>query len=105
MSANERAESVAFKELESLVRSLGEELAVFRRRAMAAEAQLKEAGQTPRVSRSGEALDRASELELENQALRERVTSAEERIRHIMDRVRFLRQQLQSQPTLPAGRA
>ena len=105
MSANERAEIVAFKELEALVRSLGEELATFRRRAIAAEAQLKEAGQTPRVSGTGEAVDRASELELENQALRERVTRAEERIRHMMDRVRFLRQQLQSQPTIPAVRA
>lgn len=105
MSANERAEITAFKELETLVRALGEELAAFRRRAIAAEAQLKEAGQTPRISRSGDAVDRATELELENQALRERVTRAEERIRHMMDRVRFLRQQLQSQPTLPAGRA
>ncbi|HYC53030.1 MAG TPA: hypothetical protein VEB19_18120 [Gemmatimonadaceae bacterium] len=105
MSANERAEVTAFKELESLVRNLGEELAAFRRRAIAAEAQLKETGQTPRVSRTGETLDRATELELENQALRERVTRAEERIRGMLDRVRFLRQQLQSQPTIPAGRS
>ena len=105
MSANERAEVTAFKELETLVRGLGEELAAFRRRAIAAEAQLKEAGQSPRVSRAGDPMDRATELELENQALRERVGRAEERIRHMMDRVRFLRQQLQSQPTVPAGRA
>jgi TolA-binding protein len=105
MSANDRAEVIAFKELETLVRGLGEELAAFRRRAIAAEAQLKEAGQTPRVTRTGDVVDRATELELENQALRERVTRAEERIRHMMDRVRFLRQQLQAQPTLPAGRA
>ncbi len=105
MSANERAEVTAFKELESLVRNLGEELAAFRRRAIAAEAQLKESGQAPRVSRTGETLDRATELELENQALRERVTRAEERIRGMLDRVRFLRQQLQSQPTIPAGRS
>lgn len=103
MSDNERAEVTAFRELEALVRSLGEELAAFRRRAIAAEAQLKEAGQTPRVSRSGETIDRATELELENQALRERVTRAEERIRGMMDRVRFLRQQLQSQPAVPVA--
>ena len=103
MSDNERAEVTAFRELEALVRSLGEELAAFRRRAIAAEAQLKEAGQTPRVSRSGEIIDRATELELENQALRERVTRAEERIRGMMDRVRFLRQQLQSQPAVPVA--
>jgi len=105
MSANERAEVIAFKELETLVRGLGEELAAFRRRAIAAEGQLKEAGQTPRVARSGETVDRATELEIENQALRDRVTRAEERIRHMMDRVRFLRQQLQAQPTVPVARA
>jgi hypothetical protein len=73
MSAHERPETGALKELEALVRNLGEELAVFRRRAIAAEAQLKESP-APKGR-------------------------AEERVRQMMDRVRFLRQQLQSQTT------
>lgn len=94
MSGSDRPELRAFHELESLVRHLGEELAAFRRRAIAAETQLRETGQTPRGPSASS--DRVVELESENHALRARVTAAEERIRQMVDRVRFLRQQLQS---------
>jgi hypothetical protein len=60
MSDNDRPELRAYRELETLVRNLGDELAAFRKRAISAESQLKD--------------------------------------------VRFLRQQLQSQPT-GAGRS
>ena len=104
MSGNERPELRAFKELETLVRHLGEELAVFRRRAIAAEAQLKESGQAPR-SRSGASTGRVADLEAENDALRERLDRTEDRVRQMMERVRFLRQQLQSQAPAGAGRS
>jgi hypothetical protein len=111
MSGNDRAELRAFKELEGLVRNLGEELAMFRRRAIAAETQLKELGrgQPPRgTGRGSSAGDHAGggDLESENRALRTRLERAEDRVRQMMDRVRFLRQQLQAQtPGVGAGRS
>lgn len=102
MSGNERPELLAFRELETLVRSLGDELAAFRRRALLAEAQLKEAGHGGKGARS-ELGDRMSELETENAALRTRLERAEDRVRQMMDRVRFLRQQVQAQTPAAAG--
>jgi predicted nucleic acid-binding Zn-ribbon protein len=99
-SSAERAETRAFRELETLVRSLGEELAAFRRRALAAEAQLKDGGAAVAPKAGAK-----SGLEAENEALRTRLQRAEERVRQMMDRVRFLRQQVQSRTTAAAGRS
>ena len=108
MSASDRPDLRAFKELETLVRHLGEELAAFRRRAIAAEAQLKD----ERPSKGSAAAARGaapagrSDLETENDALQTRLGRAEDRVRQMMERVRFLRQQLQSQTTATgAGRS
>jgi hypothetical protein len=98
MSANEPADLRAFRELEGLVRSLGEELTTFRRRALAAETKLKETGhEIPTASVSGD-------LAAENRELRRRVEQAEQRGRQLGDRVRFLRQQIQV-TSVPAGRS
>ena len=99
MSANEPRELRAFQELESLVRHLGEELAAFRKRALVAESQLKDAGQRtpPAPVAPASTSTVASELEIENRELRSRIASSEDRVRQMLDRVRFLRQQLQSQ--------
>jgi|SRR3954467_9497031 hypothetical protein len=106
MSATEPADLRAFRELETLVHNLGDELAVFRKRALAAEAQLRETGQdVPPTSRTSVSIESDSDLASENRALRTRVERAEERVRQLMDRVRFLRQQIQSAVTLPAGRS
>ncbi|MEX2177954.1 MAG: hypothetical protein WD801_04540 [Gemmatimonadaceae bacterium] len=103
MSASERPELRAYHELESLVRHLGEELAAFRRRALLAETQLKDAGGVP--PRGGAARgDRLTELETENHALRARLDRAEEQVSQMLERVRFLRQQLQAPPA-GAGRS
>jgi len=88
----EPVDAVAFQELAQLVRSLGEELARFRKRAQQAEARLK------RLEVSGEpgdlfSGDRIAELESENRALRSRIESAAARTRTMIERVRFLRQQ------------
>jgi hypothetical protein len=99
MSDHDRPEQRAFAELETLVRHLGEELATFRRRALLAESQLRDAGQGNAAGAKGPLAERLAELETENETLRTRVTRAEERVRQMMDRLRFLRQQLQS----PAG--
>lgn len=98
-------EQRAFKELETLVRHLGEELANFRRRAIAAEAQLRDggAGATTAVPRPGPSTSQTlSDVEAENEALRTRLQRAEERVKQMLDRVRFLRQQLQAQATAGA---
>ena len=44
MSDNERHDRTAFRELEVLIRHLGDELASFRRRALQAETQLRALG-------------------------------------------------------------
>ena len=94
MSDPARPESpaaLAYRELEFLVRNLGEELATFRRRAHAAEARLKALGTTPSGDASAE--ERVAQLEAENARLRARLTQATDRTRAMLDRVRFLRQQ------------
>jgi chromosome segregation ATPase len=90
--------TLAFEELERLVRHLGDELAFFRRRALEAERRLKEiapsADGTGSERESVPALEaRLSRLETENEELRARLAEAAERTRGMADRMRFLRQQ------------
>jgi hypothetical protein len=95
VSVNVRPEA-AFAELERLVRSLGEELAFFRRRALEAERRWREATEHahPDAGPSREALHaRVGELERENATLRARLDDAAERTRQMAERLRFLRQQ------------
>jgi len=92
MSAKERPEAAAFRELETLVRNLGEELAAWRRRAVQAEEKLKE----PPTAR-------AKAVDSEAAALKTRLHRAEERIRQMMENVRFLRQQLQADGVVAGG--
>lgn len=112
----ERTGHAALTELTSVIRHVTEQLAGFRRRALAAEARLRELERSAaaaeeanraRVSRQAavelavtEASGRAAGavatelLVAENAALRERLGEAVERTRLIGERVRFLRQQL-----------
>ena len=85
------AASRAFRDLEHLVRNLGEELATFRKRAQQAEARLKALGATPAGEASAE--ERVAALEAENAALRTRLEEAAAQTQAALDRVRFLRQQ------------
>lgn len=90
-SSSERPDLAAFAELQHLVRSLTEELAGFRRRALQAETRLKE---TERVTSSGGVSSaRVVALEKENRVLRERLEAATTKVRAVLDRVRFVRQQ------------
>ena len=98
MSDSVRPEVTAFRELETLVRHLGDELAGFRRRALLAEARLKEleaVGATPAAQEQRELGDRVTQLEHENAALKGRLDAALARTRQMLDRVRFIRQQSQ----------
>ena len=98
MSENERPEIVAFRDLEQLVRHLGDELAGFRRRALLAESRLRELeieDRAPDVTQQRALDERVTELEHENAVLRARLESATERTRQMLERVRLIRQQAQ----------
>lgn len=98
MSDSVRPEIIAFRELETLVRHLADELAGFRRRALLAESRLRELeGQDtqPVMLRQRELSDRVTQLEHENAALTGRLSAATARTTQMLDRVRFIRQQTQ----------
>ena len=93
---NERPELSAFRDLESLVHHLVEELASFRRRALRAEARLRDLeGGGPVVADAPAPAERVAELEKENEDLKKRVDGARTRVKTVLDRVHFLRQQAQ----------
>lgn len=89
MSDSDRPDVAAFRELEFLVRNLGDELASFRRRALHAEARVREL-ESGGSANGGPAV---AELRAENAELRKRLTEAGVRTRQMLDRMRFLRQQ------------
>ena len=105
MSASEPndpgAAARAYRELEQLVRHLADELGSFRRRALAAEARLREQEEAQELADAAAAevssvvdpVVRVAELERENADLRRRVEQAGARTRQLLERVRFLRQQ------------
>lgn len=98
MSDSVRPETTAFRELETLVRHLGDELAGFRRRALLAEARVRELeaeGTSPVVQQQRDLSDKVTQLEHENAALRGRLDAATARTKQMLDRVRFIRQQAQ----------
>ena len=98
MSDSERPDITAFRDLEQLVRHLGDELAGFRRRALLAESRLRELETEEAPSDSTpqrEMGERLTELEHENAVLRGRLDAATERTRQMLERVRFIRQQAQ----------
>ncbi len=92
MSDNERSEILAFRELSTLVRHLGDELASFRKRALGAEARVKAMEAAGSTDVEGLA-ERVAQLEAENSELHNRLDAARGRARHMLERVRFLRQQ------------
>jgi hypothetical protein len=100
MSDSARPELATFHELETLVRHLGDELAGFRRRALVAEARVRELegkeGRPAAAQARRELAARCTELEHENAALKGRLDSATARARQMLDRVRFIRQQTQA---------
>jgi predicted nucleic acid-binding Zn-ribbon protein len=93
MSDNAPAEQRAFTELDSLVRNLAAELANFRRRALHAEARLKEIDDHVGGTASVDLAARVSQLEHEKERLQARLDAATARAKQMLDRVKFLRQQ------------
>jgi len=84
-------EAVAFAELSRLVRHLGDELASYRKRALTAEARLRQLDELAETT--GADPERTHELEEENTALRQRLDAARDRTKKMLERIRFLRQQ------------
>jgi hypothetical protein len=82
----------AFEELEQLVRHLGDELAGFRRRALQAEARVKELEAAVAGNPIASSAD-VERLEAENARLAARLETAGGQARQLLERVRFLRQQ------------
>ncbi|NUO64298.1 MAG: hypothetical protein HOQ11_00565 [Gemmatimonadaceae bacterium] len=87
-SDSARPEIVAFQELSLLVRHLEDELATFRKRALAAESRIKEL-----EALSGDEPADVVALARENADLKKRLDAATARTRQLLERVRFVRQQ------------
>lgn len=91
----ERPDARAVQELGELLQHVGEELAVWRRRSLKAEAELGEARAKGGVMAGPEltqARQRLLAIEVENQALRDRVEAARDRLRILANRLGFLEQ-------------
>ncbi len=91
----ERPDANALNELADLLQHVGEELAAWRRRSLKAEAELAEARSKGGVVAGPELIksrQRLLELEVENQALRERIEAARSRLGVLASRVGFLEQ-------------
>lgn len=110
LAAGVEAVVLAQAELRALVYRLADEVASFRRRALAAEARQRELEESllahlpatePASAAEPEegAVDaaalsvRVAELEVENAGLHERLERAGQRTRQLLERTRFLRQQ------------
>jgi hypothetical protein len=95
MSDNDPTDQRAVQELDTLVHHLADELAAFRRRALVAEARLKEIEGHEHGAVNLDLAARVSNLEKENKRLQDKLDSAGVRAKQMLDRVRFLRQQAQ----------
>ncbi len=91
----ERVDAPVLDQLETILRHVADELAVWRARALKAEADLKESG-----GRGGAAakLDpetrgRVADLDQENKALKQRVEAARGRVHDLLSRLTFLEEQ------------
>jgi FtsZ-binding cell division protein ZapB len=91
----ERPDQKALTDLERVVQNLADELAGWRRRTLKAEAELQEARANGGVLAGPEltqSRQRVIELETENQALRQRIDAAKERLQTLAGRLTFLEQ-------------
>ena len=94
MSVPVRPDVLAFQDLEKLVRALAEELATFRRRALTAEARVRELESVEEgVTLPADAKARMAKLEKENEELRAQLGATGARAERMLEKVQFLRQQ------------
>lgn len=99
MFGDERADARMLDELEAVLRSVGEELSLWRARAQRAEAELREGGGSAGSGRAAparpdpEMRNRLVELEADNKGLRQRVDAARVRMHELLGRLGFLEEQ------------
>lgn len=93
MSDSARPDLEALDELEQLIRSLADEMASWRRRAHEAEARLRTVDERTAQTAAGKPSPEMAALTRENQELKQRLDGAKQRTRQLLDRLRFLRQQ------------
>jgi hypothetical protein len=89
----ERPDTAAMRELGDLLEHIGEELAAWRRRSLKAEAELAEARSRGGVVAGPELIQtrqRSLEMDMENQALQQRIAVARERLVMLANRLSFL---------------
>lgn len=89
----ERPDTPAMRELGDLLQNIGEELAAWRRRSLKAEAELAEARSRGGVVAGPELIQsrqRSLEMDMENQALQQRIAVARERLVMLANRLSFL---------------
>jgi len=96
----ERADAQVLDQLETILRHVADELAVWRARAVKAEGELKESGGRSGGGAGGaaakldaEARNRVADQEQENKTLRQRVEAARLRVHDLLSRLTFLEEQ------------
>lgn len=98
-SSHERPEDAALRELEAVLRAVGEEMVALRKRAQLAEARVRELERgtqlalDPITKGASPADERVDDLERQNVELQERLDTARDRAAALADRLKFLRQQ------------
>jgi hypothetical protein len=89
----ERADILALEQLEAVLREVAEELAMWRARALKAEADGKGGTRGSAGRGDGDGRGRTPELEAENRQLRARVDAARSRVQALLARLSFLEEQ------------
>ncbi|HYL22272.1 MAG TPA: hypothetical protein VEU74_10960 [Gemmatimonadales bacterium] len=92
-------------QLETILRHVADELALWRARAVKAEAELKESGgrgTTPKLD--PETRGRVADLEQENKTLKQRVDAARTRVHDLLSRLTFLEEQARETAGTGGGR-
>ncbi|PYP37846.1 MAG: hypothetical protein DMD46_03970 [Gemmatimonadetes bacterium] len=91
----ERADAQVLDQLETILRHVADELAIWRARAVKAEGELKEAagGRSGSAKPDVESRVRVTDLEQDNKALRQRVEAARVRVHDLLSRLTFLEEQ------------
>jgi hypothetical protein len=97
----ERSDAPVLDQLETILRHVADELALWRARAVKAEAELKESGGGGRGGAGGgpaakldpETRVRVADLEQENKTLKQRVEAARTRVQDLLSRLTFLEEQ------------
>jgi hypothetical protein len=101
----ERSDAPVLDQLETILRHVADELALWRARAVKAEAELKEGGgRGPAPKLDPETRGRVADLEQENRTLRQRVDAARARVQDLLSRLTFLEEQARESAGSGAGR-